>query len=161
MRPGPTPKTTPKHGHGGAGWQDVPNLPYTGPGSERELPKIPGMSWMPQVEGWWEVARTMPHCVLWEPGDWLFSIETALLKDNFYREFFGGSVHATMATEIRRREDQMGMTMEARRKNGIRYVDQAGQADTETQDTTTEDSEIPDGVRKIGTARSRRQNLAG
>jgi len=51
--------------------------------------------------------------------------------------------------------------MEARRKNGIRYVDQAGQADTETQDTTTEDSEIPDGVRKIGTARSRRQNLAG
>lgn len=164
-RPGPEPKNT-KHGHGGAGWTDVPNVPYSGPGSERDLPAIPGMQWFPQVTGWWDVIRAMPHANLWEPSDWLFAIETALLKNNFYAEFFGGTIHATMATEIRRREDQMGTTLEARRKLGIRYIDPAQipvapTVTSESPDAVEETEPAAPGVRPIGSAKSRRQQLAG
>jgi hypothetical protein len=156
-RPGPQPKTT-RHGHGGAGWIDVPNVPYDGPGSARDLPEIQGLAWFPQVEAWWEVIRVMPHCDLWEASDWLFAIETALLKNHYMAEFFGGVVHATMATEIRRREDQMGTTMEARRKLGIRYVDPA---ETKTEEQPAEGGEPAEGVTPITAAKSRRERLAG
>lgn len=158
-RPGPQPKNTPKHGHsGGAGFVDVVNVPYSGPGAERDLPAIPGMEWFPQVVGWWEVVRRMPHCTLWEASDWLFAIETAMLKNYYMAEFFGGVVHATMASEIRRREDQLGTTMEARRKLGIRYmdpIDDAQAGDAPGADTTAS------GVTPIERAPSRRQQLAG
>lgn len=161
-RPGPQPKATPKHGHGGAGWRDYPKGFYTGPGSEQDLPAMPGMQWWPQVIGWWNETRRMPHCKDWTPTDWIFAIETALLKNNAYAEFFGGTMHATMWTEIRRREDQMACTDEARRKVGIRYVDPAQVAPEETQPETPADTgETPEGgVRPIGSARSRRQQLA-
>jgi hypothetical protein len=72
-RPGPEPKNV-KHGHGGAGWIDVPNTPYTGPGSDRDLPPMDGgIRWYPQVEAWWEIVRVMPHCRLWEASDWMFA----------------------------------------------------------------------------------------
>lgn len=164
-RTGPPAKTV-KHGHGGSGWLDYVNMPYTGPGSDMELPATPGIQWFPQVEGWWEQVRQMPHCKDWSPTDWIFAIETALFKQNLYSEFFGGTVHATMVTEIRRREDQMGTTVEARRKMGIRYVDPA-QVTMETevveeqpQPSETDPTTAP-GVRPIGSAKSRRQQLAG
>jgi hypothetical protein len=166
-RPGPQPKATPKHGHSGAGWIDYINTPYTGPGSDMELPATPGVQWFGQVEGWWEQIRQMPHCADWAPTDWIFAIETALFKQNMYSEFFGGTIHATMITEIRRREDQMGTTVEARRKLGIRYVDPAQVTQEETDapgaDETTPGNSQPgsDGVRPIGSAKSRRQQLAG
>ncbi len=166
-RPGPQPKTTPKHGHNGAGWLDYVNTPYTGPGFDMELPATPGIQWFGQVEGWWEQVRQMPHCKDWSPTDWIFALETALLKQNAYSEFFGGTMHATMWTEIRRREDQMGCTVEARRKLGIRYVDpaQATQEETEAPEaaetTPGEPQTGSDGVRPISSAKSRRQQLAG
>ncbi|HEX8629089.1 MAG TPA: hypothetical protein VF755_13050, partial [Catenuloplanes sp.] len=121
-RPGPAPQNR-RHGHGGVEWTDVPDTPYAGPGSDLELPTVPGVTWFPQVLVWWEQLRTMPHCVLWSATDWLFAIETAYMKQDFWGEYFGGEVHATKATEMRRREDQMGLTREARRKLAIRYVD--------------------------------------
>ena len=164
-RPGPQPKTTPKHGHNGAGWIDYVNIPYTGPGSELELPDTPGIQWFGQVQGWWEQIRQMPHCKDWSPTDWIFAIETALFKQNVYSEMFGGTVHATMITEIRRREDQMGTTMEARRRLGIRYVDpaQVAQEDAPADDEPQTDGEQTDNpVRPITSAKSsRRQQLAG
>lgn len=168
-RPGPQPKGTPKHGHGGAGWRDYPKGFYTGPGSQQDLPDMPGMAWWPQIEAWWNEVRRMPHCIDWTPTDWIFAIETALFKNNVYAEFFGGTVHATMITEIRRREDQMGCTDEARRKLGIRYVDpaQAGKTETDTPEGAEDGAEAAEGeqtgtgVRPIGSARSRRQQLAG
>ena len=57
-RPGPQPKPR-AHGHSAAGWTDYPNVPYTGPGSEMELPDTPGIVWFGQVEGWWEQAHTL------------------------------------------------------------------------------------------------------
>jgi hypothetical protein len=113
-RPGPVgnPKTD---------WIDVPDVPYDGP--HPKLPKLPGkQKWFPQVEAWWEQLVQMPHCVLWSPSDWVFAIETAYMKQDWWLEYFGGVVHSTKSTEIRRREDQMGTTVEARRKLRIRYV---------------------------------------
>lgn len=103
------------------GWTEVPDLPYDGP--KLDLPPLPGqMQWLPQVEAWWEQISAMPHCVLWTPTDWMFALETAFMKLDWWSEFFGGAVHANKSTEIRRREDQMGTTLEARRKLLIRYV---------------------------------------
>jgi hypothetical protein len=164
-RPGPEPKKGPKHGHGGAGWVDYVNTPYTGPGSDRDLPDVPGVQWFPQVEAWWNEVRRMPHCKDWTPTDWIFGIETALFKNNLYSEYFGGTVHASMIAQIRMREDQMGTTMEARRKMGIRYVDPAQATDEQTDDqdnaTETDKTGAPAGVRPIESAKSRRQQLAG
>lgn len=64
----------------------------------------------------------MPHCVLWSPTDWIFGIETAFMKQDWWQEYSSGVVRSTKSTEIRRREDQMGTTVEARRKLRIRYV---------------------------------------
>ncbi|MET0701663.1 MAG: hypothetical protein ABWY93_18590 [Mycobacterium sp.] len=103
------------------GWTEIPDQPYTGP--SLELPPLPGqMVWLPQVEAWWEQIRSMPHCVLWTATDWMFALETAYMKLDWWSEYFGGAVHANKATEIRRREDQIGTTLEARRKLLIRYV---------------------------------------
>lgn len=160
-RPGPQPKNV-KHGHGGAGWIDVPNVPYDGPGSQRDLPQLPGgLQWFPQVEAWWEIVRVMPHCTLWEASDWLFAIQTAYLWQSWWGEYFGGTVHTTASTELRRREDQMGYTMEARRKLGVRYVDPTDVRAVDEDQPQPEGTEPPTGVTPIAAAKSRRERLAG
>lgn len=153
-RTGPTPKAGPRHGTSpNIPTIDVANVPYTGPGAERDLPDIPTLPWYPQTEAWWEIVRVMPHCVLWEPSDWLFAIETALYKNQAMGEIYGGALPTSLITEIRRREDMMGCTMEARRKLGIRYID---------MEPDEAAAPVPaDGVTDIASAPSRRARLAG
>lgn len=135
------------------GWTEVPDRPYEGPWLE--LPPLPGqMEWMPQVLAWWEQIRQMPHCVLWSPTDWLFALETAYQKQDFWSEYFGGQVHANKATEIRRREDQMGTTLEARRKLLIRYVVDDAPAAVASAPVSRDDATVT----SIG---DRRKRLAG
>lgn len=111
-----------KHGKTpNADWVDVPDVAYPGPSPD--LPKLANRrKWTDLVVQWWEQVRTMPHCVLWEPTDWHFAIETALMKDQFWREYADGEMKSTAATEIRRREAVLGTTAEARRQLRIRYV---------------------------------------
>lgn len=105
-----------------ADWIDVPNRPFEG--TSPDLPKLPGRAkYHVLVTTWWEMVRTMPHCVRWTPTDWQYAVETALLKHFFWTDATNGEVKTTAATEIRRREDNMGTTEEARRKLRIRYVD--------------------------------------
>ncbi len=120
-RPGPASKAV-KHGRTpNAEWTEVPDTPYLGPSPE--LPRLAGRrKWQDIVVQWWEQVRVMPHCRLWGPTDWQFAVETAMLKDAFWRDYHDGAMKTTAATEIRRREDQMGTTAEARRKVQIRYV---------------------------------------
>lgn len=158
---GPAPKVV-KHGHGGGEWQDVPDAPYTGPGSDRDLPEIPGLPWYETTVAWWNVVRRMPHVRLWTEADWLFCIETAVLKNQIWGEIFGGALPANLLSEERQRLAMIGMTMEQRRKLGIRYVDPAqfpgefpngvpGEASTAAADN----------VKDISKAPSRRARLAG
>ncbi|GAA3751009.1 hypothetical protein [Micromonospora maritima] len=124
MKPGPAGKAN-KHGRATAvgEWTEVLNIPYDGPSLDLPKAKRGGPKWLPEVEAWWEVVRKMPHCVLWEAADWLFALETAYAKNDWWLEYNSGVVHTTKSTEIRRREDQMGFTREARRKLMIRYVE--------------------------------------
>jgi len=126
---GPEPKNK-KTGHTPpAEWIDVPDEPFDGP-ERLELPKRRGMKWAPEVVAWWDIVSRMPHCRLWSPSDWLFAVETAFMKQDWWRDFSDGKVQPTKSTEIRRREDVLGTTTEARRKLRIRYV-QPGEVQAE------------------------------
>lgn len=128
-RPGPAGKAA-KHGRTNTDWVEVPDVPYAGPSPD--LPKLPkGKKWNDIVVQWWEQVRAMPHCDLWTATDWQFAVETALMKDQFWREYGDGKMMSTTATEIRRREGLLGTTAEARRQLRIRYVPAGEDADDE------------------------------
>ncbi len=118
---GPAAKTV-KHGRTpNADWTDVPDTPYTGPSPD--LPKLSRRrKWHPMVEQWWGQVREMPHCVLWRAVDWTYALETAHMKNAYWQAVEEGEATTTAAVEIRRREDQMGTTLEALRKLRIRYL---------------------------------------
>lgn len=108
-----------KHGRTpNADWTDITDVPYAGPSPD--LPRLPNRrKWNELVVQWWEQVRRMPHCVLWRNTDWMFAIETALQKHEYYT---ADERTTTAATEIRRREAMLGTTAEARRQLRIRYV---------------------------------------
>lgn len=141
-----------------ADWTEVADLPFTG--DCPDLPELPGSAkWLPQVIQWYTTVRAMPHCVLWSPSDWLFAIETAYVRQAFWLEFCVGDVRSTMATELRRRDDQLGTTAEARRKLRIRYVDPSllGAAGDEQDEQPAASS----GGGTVTDLAARRQRLAG
>jgi hypothetical protein len=106
-----------------AEWTEVEDVPYKGkrpslPVSRTVLAmgkpiKIPLQS---LTKDWWETVTALPHCKLWTPGDWNFALTTAIVADNAYTGV------ASAWSELRRRENDMGVTAEARRKLRIRYV---------------------------------------
>jgi hypothetical protein len=135
-------------------WIDVPDAPYTG--QSPDLPVLPRRKkWHPMVEQWWAQVRAMPHCALWRPVDWTYAVETALLKQGFWNAYDAGEEKTTAAVEIRRREDQMGTTQEARRRLRIRYVD-PDLISTEDLDAPFDPAAgAPDNVTSIANRRAR------
>lgn len=101
-----------------ADWTEVEDKPFTGKPPVALTAKVLGERVHPLVASWWKTIARMPHCKLWTEADWLYAFDTAVLKQQWYRS----PATANLATEIRRREDQMGTTLEARRKLRIRYV---------------------------------------
>lgn len=159
---GPAPKAV-KHGHSGGEWTDVPDAPYTGPGSDRDLPDIPGLPWYETTTAWWNIVRRMPHCRLWTEADWIYAIEVAVLKNQIWGEVFGGALPGNLLSEERQRLALLGMTMEQRRKLGIRYVDPALFPEEFPNGAAAETSNPGTGgnVKDITKAPSRRARLAG
>ena len=104
-----------------AEWIDVPDVLFQG--ASPDLPKLKGrQKWHEIVVQWWENVRHMPHCELWRPTDWDYALETALMKQRYYDRFMAGEETSAQQVELRRREDNMGTTIEALRKLRIRYV---------------------------------------
>lgn len=93
-------------------WVQVVDKPYAG--------KVPRLPWtpMPETKRWWQVVTKMPHCVLWDDGDWQFAVDTAHVHEVFLKT---GQINA--ASELRQREKLMGMTWDARRDLRIKYVE--------------------------------------
>ena len=124
---GADPKGSNKHGRTPtADWIEVDDVPFQGPWPE--LPELPGgkrAKYHPLALRWWDTVKRLPHAVLWDDADWLYAVETAYMKHFYYKDVANDEKGATTsaATEIRRREDNIGTTMEARRKLRIRYVD--------------------------------------
>lgn len=108
-----------------AEWSEVVDEPYR-KGSRRSLPRrmhlvdseLVEQGWSEQTLTWWKTVRNMPHASLWSETDWLFASDTAVLKELFYT----GVAKSGEMTEMRRREDLMGLSVEARRKLRIRYT---------------------------------------
>lgn len=93
-------------------WTDVRDVPFEPPRGHKTCP----------VEGapaatrrWWTAISTMPHCVLWGPGEWAFAEMTAVLHAKAWASGQGGK-------EVRDRERVMGTTEDARRALRIRYI---------------------------------------
>jgi hypothetical protein len=99
-------------------------------------PPLPDGEWSNETLQWWEAVSTLSHTVLWSEADWIFGFDTARLKNRFY----DGDFTAAITMEMRRREDLMGTTMEARRKLRIRYV-QPVVSDEEIHEVFKEDIE--------------------
>lgn len=147
-----------------ADWTEVPDVPYEGPSPD--LPKLPQRrKYNELVVQWWDLVRHMPHCVSWKPSDWQYAIETAMLKHFFWTDALSPDpdVKITAAQEIRRREDNMGTTEEARRKLRIRYVEVEDDYDEE-EDPVVGDGPQPEirhqrragGARPVTSLASRR-----
>lgn len=121
MPPGPERKDI-KHGrtpNSPAGdWLDVEDKPY------EAAPPFPAKNgrakWHDLTLSWWQHVSTMPHCVLWRAEDWQLALELAYMKDNFFKA--GEDAKTSAATEIRRREDLLGIGLAARQRLRIRYV---------------------------------------
>lgn len=129
-----------------ADWTDVPDVPFSGPSPD--LPKLANRrKWTDLVVQWWEQVRVMPHCTLWTATDWQFAIETALMKDQFWREYADGEMKSTAATEIRRREGVLGTTAEARRQLRIRYTPtgEASEEEPELEPVVQEEEQAESG----------------
>lgn len=125
-RRGPAPKdpTLRRRTNSPEEWVDVPNVPYTGPRpvlprgrkilNGGQLVEVPISAMTRQ---WWKVVTSMPHCALWDSGEWQFAVTTAIVADNVH---YG--INAAVA-QLRPRERAMGTTPDARRALRIRYVD--------------------------------------
>lgn len=147
-----------------ADWTDVPNRPYEG--VSPDLPRLPNRRrYHELVVQWWEMVRHMPHCRTWAPTDWQYAVETALLKHFFWTDALStdGDVKITAAQEIRRREDNMGTTEEARRKLRIRYVEVDPDEDEDDSDgdpaaaqPVVEHRRVAGGARPVTSLASRR-----
>lgn len=123
--PGPDAKVrkhgrTPNSGTNTGEWLEYPDVPFDGAPA---MPKAPGRrkTWHPIVEQWWLTVSTLPHAVDWRPDDWLKVYELMEEKESYYaadRE----ERKTTQLTEIRRREDALGIGSDARKARKIRYV---------------------------------------
>jgi hypothetical protein len=106
-------------------WTEVPNVPYSGPVPELPLSRtFINPKGEPQevpiekrTRDWFEAITKMPHCILWQPSDWQFCLDTAMVHASASH----GSV--TAMGELRQREKIMGTTVDARRDLRIRYID--------------------------------------
>ena len=99
----------------GAGWTDVRDVPYQG-----TTPSNPWVMEDPYLSKWWDTLCSMPHCILWNESDWQYALDTSLMKARFYDGT--KAPNAAVLTELRKREEAMGMTYDARLKLRIRYV---------------------------------------
>lgn len=97
-------------------WTEVPNVPFA-EGKKRRLPGLAEI-WCEQTKKWWDVVRTMPHCLTWEESDWQFAITTALLHNLVW-----SGEDSKKSSELARRERLMGVTAEARVDLKIRYIE--------------------------------------
>src|SRR5690348_12813086 len=79
-------------------WDEIPNIPYVG---ERPAMPYKGRA----TVAWWERVTRLPHCALWNEGDWQFALDTARIHSAFAR----GKL--TLAGELRIRERMMGTTL--------------------------------------------------
>lgn len=123
--PGPTPSDDSTRS---AEWVEVEDIPFPGP-YPISMPSTRGIlvagmpkrvDWQHETRVWFDIACALPHAVLWGPGDWSLVESSLTVADNSFLGITSASA------ELRRREDALGFTIEARRKLRIRYLPPGG-----------------------------------
>lgn len=110
-------------------WIDVPDVAYVPSAEEAVLPGRPAKP----VRDWWAIVSTMPHCAIWEAGQWQFARDTARVYAAFMRK--DGERYAA---ELRDRYRRLGMTMEGMRDLRIRYVKPTAPTETGGNERVTD-----------------------
>jgi hypothetical protein len=130
------------------GWLEVENVPFRGrrpslpkrpigqgalqllklieDAEEREKARRELEQYPRETRAWWHRITRLPHCVLWDDGDWQFALDTARI----HAAIVEGDIR--LSTELRAREKQMGTTLKARELLKIRYVEPEESVSPET-----------------------------
>lgn len=123
----PTPEGQPKRNNMPTmEWTEVVKTPFEGPWPDLPTTYSEAVGepekderWTPATRRWYNVVKRMPHAALWDDSDWEKVLATAIVHQRFLRG------NNTAATELRRRESDLGTTADARRDLRIKYVDPA------------------------------------
>jgi hypothetical protein len=97
-------------------WIDVTDVPFNG-GPPLPPHRAKGEPWPEEAVRTWSIWRRMPHCVLWRKSDWRFALQSLEVAARFYE-----SESASLARELRDREQVLGTTLDYRRALRIRYL---------------------------------------
>lgn len=132
--PGREPSPEPNHRNPRVEWTEVEDVPYKGKRptfpKERYITNAMGLQisipMQPATHDWWDNVTTLPHCILWGPGEWQRAVTSAYVADAAHTGVAGAW------SELRRREDEMGVTAEARRKLRIKTVPKGSLKATKT-----------------------------
>lgn len=119
-RPGPAPDPRSVNRMPKAEWHEVLDVPFDYRANGRSLAPRPlkELEWSPQVLTWYAAVASLPHAAGWRDDDWIRLYDLAILKQKFYT----GVASSSEITEMRKREDDLGVSAEARLKNRIRYI---------------------------------------
>lgn len=124
-------------------WVEVEDVPFDDYPPLPRAPKFYGR-WPAGTQRWWKAVASLPHCRLWNEGDWEFAFGAALL-------------HAAMqmgdmrvSAELRQREKVMGTTVDARRDLRIRYIDPIASDEQALVETDPSVTAMDDYRRAIG-----------
>lgn len=100
----------------------VPDKPFDG-----DVPALPRSAHIgPDVREWYDEISRLPHAGTWTRADWFSIREICLMKQKMFDAFEDDDAKSSgisnLASEIRRREDALGITTIGRRRAGIEYV---------------------------------------
>lgn len=115
----------------------------------KEIDRLQQRAWEPPTRAWWARISTMPHCVLWNPAQWQYARDTALVYDRWV------TGDKQRAGELRQRVAILGTTMGSLRDLRIRYVNPKA-FEAPPVETVTEDGEPVDRMADFEAERRRR-----
>jgi len=92
-----------------------------------ELPSLPskyGKGWCAATQRWWDMYRRSPQAKLMQDSDWEVLYSAALIHHQIFDDEYGLSPTAmvNLLAELRRREDAVGGTFEARARLRITVI---------------------------------------
>ncbi len=115
------------------------------------LPPLPDINGQPQewcvrTQEWWDDYRTSPQAKLMQTTDWNVLLLAAFIHNEIWRDdrtkAHAASSLALLASELRRREDAVGGTFEARAKLRISVLTDQSEEDTEQDIKETAAEEV-------------------
>lgn len=88
-------------------------------------PELPsGIAWHEQTKSWYENWRRSDLAPLFEPSDWQFLVDTALIHTAVWSGTLSVREKITYMAELRRRESSLGATLLDRNQMKLEFSDE-------------------------------------